>query len=302
MHWGADAPFCEEHRETYDTDRFLTLLEPSEMIVATRFLLRKKARGGPITLQLMHAIADFGGQNGVDLIFCDCQPHLISMYQAVGMRPYHGSFNDHVVGIVIPVVLVGPDVGYSKRIGSPLAPAYEDYQSRVPLEDLLALIPETPSIRTMSAKSDAALWQDVQDKLTVNEKGKGAFLVGLDDEQIEGLFRHSHVLESEKGDRVIGRGQVTRTMFFVLEGVLEVKYDGRVVNVLTPGDCAGEISFLHEVPRSADIYAASDGVRLLSLSESSIRKLLETDASAAYQLMLNLAQSLAKKLIDREGY
>jgi CRP-like cAMP-binding protein len=71
---------------------------------------------------------------------------------------------------------------------------------------------------------------------------------------------------------------------------------------LTPGDCAGEISFLHEVPRSADIYAASDGVRLLSLSESSIRKLLETDASAAYQLMLNLAQSLATKLIDREGY
>jgi hypothetical protein len=50
----------------------------------------------------------------------------------------------------------------------------------------------------------------VQDKLTVNEKGKGAFLAGLDDEQVELLFRHGHVLECEKGDLVIGCGQVTR--------------------------------------------------------------------------------------------
>ena len=116
------------------------------------------------------------------------------------------------------------------------------------------------------------------------------------------LFRHSHVLECKKGDLVIGRGQVTRTLFLVLDGILEVRFDGRVVNVLTRGDCAGEIAFLHEVTRSADIFAASDSVRLLSLSESSIRKLLETDAPAAYQLMLNLAKSLAKKLIDREGF
>ena len=302
MHWGADAPFVDEHREAFDTDRFSSLLEPSEMIVATRFLLRKKARGGATTLQMMRAIAEFGAQNGVDLIFCDCQPHLISMYEAVGMRPYHGSYNDPVAGIVVPVVLVGPDVAYLKRMGSPLLPVYENYRSRVPLQELLSLIPETPSIRAMSVQADAALWQEVQDKLSTNEGGKGAFLAGLDDEQVEVLFRHSHVLECAKGDLVVGCGQVTRTMFLVLDGLLEVKFDGRVVNVLTPGDCAGEIAFLHKVPRSADVYAATDDVRLLSLSESSVRKLLKTDPPAAYQLMLNLAKSLATKLINREGF
>jgi hypothetical protein len=302
MHWGADGPFADEHRETFDTDRFLPLLRPSEMIVATRFMVRKQARGGALTLQMMYAIADFGAQHGVDLIFCDCQPHLISMYEAVGMRPYHGSFNDPVAGIAIPVVLVGPDAAHSKRIGSPLTSAYEAYTSRVDLDELLALIPEKSSIQAMSAQSDAALWQEVRDKLSTANEARGAFLAGLDDVQVEMLFRKSHVLECKKGDLVVGRGQVTRTMFLVLDGALEVEIEGCVVNVLTPGDCAGEIAFLHEAPRSANIHAASDVVRILSLSESSVRKLLKKDPTAAYQLMLNLARSLAKKLIDRENY
>jgi CRP-like cAMP-binding protein len=51
-------------------------------------------------------------------------------------------------------------------------------------------------------------------------------------------------------------------------------------------------------PRSADVYAATDGVRVLSLSESTIRRLIESDADVAARLLLNISKILCLRLLQ----
>ena len=53
-------------------------------------------------------------------------------------------------------------------------------------------------------------------------------------------------------------------------------------------DMPDQIAFLLERPRTADVYAATDGVRVLSLSEGELRKMIQSDpALTAHLLHLN---------------
>jgi len=46
------------------------------------------------------------------------------------------------------------------------------------------------------------------------------------------------------------------------------------------------------------VYAATDGVRVLSLSEGTIRKLIETDPGVAARLLLNISKILCLRLLQ----
>ena len=91
---------------------------------------------------------------------------------------------------------------------------------------------------------------------------------------------------------MLKKGNVARNMFVVLDGTLEVRDGDTLLRILSPGDVLGEIAFLLEQPRSADVYAATDA-RILSLSEGTVRKLIESDPDVAAHL---LAQRLEDAL------
>jgi CRP-like cAMP-binding protein len=87
-------------------------------------------------------------------------------------------------------------------------------------------------------------------------------------------------------------------MFVVLAGALEVRDGDTLVRVLSPGDVFGEIAFLLEQPRSADVYAATDA-RVLSLSEGTVRELIESDPDVAAHLLLNVSKMLCLRVLER---
>ena len=89
-------------------------------------------------------------------------------------------------------------------------------------------------------------------------------------------------------------------MFVVLDGTLEVRDGDQTVGTLGPGDVFGEMAFLLERPRSMDVFATRDDVRILSLSESLIREMIDDDATVAAQLMLNVAKMLCLRLLRQE--
>ena len=71
------------------------------------------------------------------------------------------------------------------------------------------------------------------------------------------------------------------------------------IRELRPGDVFGEIAFLLKQPRSMDVYATADGCRVLSLSETLIRKMIENDPAIAAQLLLNISKMLCLRVIQR---
>ncbi len=58
-----------------------------------------------------------------------------------------------------------------------------------------------------------------------------------------------------------------------------------------------EVAFLLEGPRTADVYAATDGVRVLSLSEGTIRNIMKSDPRVAARLLLNIAKILCLRIV-----
>jgi CRP-like cAMP-binding protein len=85
-------------------------------------------------------------------------------------------------------------------------------------------------------------------------------------------------------------------LFVVLEGTLVVRRGDRVVMVASRGDVLGEIAFLINARRTADVIAAHDGVRVLALSEANLSILISTEPELAAKLLLNLSRALCYKI------
>ena len=120
---------------------------------------------------------------------------------------------------------------------------------------------------------------------------------GFTDEEVERCLGHSNVIECGVGDRVLKQGGVARNIFVVLDGTLEARDGEQVVGVIRSGEVFGEMAFLFERPRTLDVYAASDSVRVLSLSESTLRKMVTVDPGVAAKLLVNISKMLCVRIV-----
>ena len=92
-------------------------------------------------------------------------------------------------------------------------------------------------------------------------------------------------------------GGIGRNIFVVLHGNLEARDGDRVVGLLSRGDVFGETAFLLDRPRTVDVYAATDDVSVLSLSDGAIRRMINEDPAVAAKVLLNLSRMLCVRLI-----
>ena len=124
-------------------------------------------------------------------------------------------------------------------------------------------------------------------------------LDGLSEDAAERALGKSNIIHCHAGDRVVKKGSVTRNMFVVLEGNLEVRDDDEtLLRVLSPGDVFGEMAFLLQQPRSAHVDAATD-CRVLSLSETTIRQAIAENSALAARLLLNVSKILCKRVLEK---
>ena len=156
----------------------------------------------------------------------------------------------------------------------------------------------TVTSQTLSAPRE--YWAGIHRALDeLHAQGISAF-DGFADDEAERCLARSNIVECGMGDRLLKKGGRARNIFVVLDGVLEVRDDSRIVGVLSPGDAFGEMAFLLERPRAFDVYAASDHARVLSLSEGALRKMIAEDAVVAAKLLLNLSKMLCVRLIKAD--
>ncbi len=298
LSWGGDAPFTQHLIDHYMLEPFLAELPQEVLAVAERGMVKPELRGSELFQELVRFSAEFANENRIQLIFGACEPHLLSGYVGQGMRTFSNkNINSPESGYLIPLVRVVEDVEYLRRIGSPTAETAKDFgpDARIP-ECVDRLITHGGNVMSQRLIESGAYYGEIQGALDALAENQLAVLDDLGEDELLKAIGKSNIIECRAGDRVLKQGGVARNIFVVLEGNLEARDGDTLLRVMSPGDVIGEIAFLLERPRTADVYAATDG-RLLSLSEGTLRDLIANEPSIAAKLMLNISKILAMRFL-----
>jgi hypothetical protein len=298
--WGGDAPFSKRLIDNYMLEPFLAELAPETIAVGERGMVRPDLRGSPIFRELGLESSEFISEKRIQLIFGACEPHLLSLYVSQGSRTFSNkNVSSPEAGYFIPIVSVIEDIEYMRRIGSPLAESTKDWgdDARIP-ECVDRLITRGGNVMSQNLIESGAYLQEVQSLLGELAESQLSALDGLKEEVAIRALGKSNILECSAGDQVLAKGGVARNMFVVLEGNLEVRDEDVLIRVLSPGDIFGEMAFLLEQPRTADVYAATN-CRILSLSEGTLRKSIASDPEVAANLLLNISKILCMRVLQK---
>ncbi len=94
--------------------------ESQNLFYISRLLIRAKYRGSVSILKIIQRICrrlmfyrDF-------IIFIDCSPELVDMYEKLGFKRYCENFYDDVLGLKTPMRFNRLDINYHQKIGSPV--------------------------------------------------------------------------------------------------------------------------------------------------------------------------------------
>lgn len=107
-----------------------------------------------------------------------------------------------------------------------------------------------------------------------------AFFADFSDVELWEVLRFSQWIRVSPGEVIIQDGNVGDCFYFLAEGELKVLKNGMILDLLTTGECFGEMAVIGKAnsTRGADIVALTDG-KLVRITESALQ-----DASAACRM------------------
>ena len=293
LNLGKDGAFSEELEETYNLNLFRPTLDDTQILVLTRFMIKKDHRGSHLSFRMIEQVAKLCLEEDIEMAVCDCQPHLIRYYQRMGFRSYDCEvYNDPEFGIMTPLAFVLRDLQYLASMRSPLKKALDQ-----PVEDVdrvleIASLLGAPTVDALD-EMDLIEKNEIFDRLV---DVKTALFADMSREDIRAIVSKGYVLSLCKDDLIIREGQQTATVFIVLDGEVEIWQNGNVVRRATSGEVVGELGFLLDARRSANVVVASDDAVILSLDESRLKQRIKPDASKVSRLLYNLCNILASRV------
>lgn len=118
---------------------------------------------------------------------------------------------------------------------------------------------------------------------------------------IRGLFKKTEgVQEFKAGTTVFAEGAPGDLMYVVLDGELEIRAGGSLIEVARPGDVVGEMALIDTKARSATVVAKSD-CRLVPINERRFLILVHQTPIFALLVMRTLAERLRRMTAGRRA-
>jgi CRP-like cAMP-binding protein/small-conductance mechanosensitive channel len=119
----------------------------------------------------------------------------------------------------------------------------------------------------------------------------------LSPEEVTHLSESATVCKCRAGEHLIEKGQNAESMYFLVEGELEVTIPNEqgeeiVVGSIWPGDCVGEMSLLTGEPRSANVRAKSNST-LLEITKAAITPIFEANPELINEISIILEKRKA---------
>jgi CRP/FNR family transcriptional regulator, cyclic AMP receptor protein len=116
---------------------------------------------------------------------------------------------------------------------------------------------------------------------------------GCSKRELREIARLADEVDVPAGRVLITEGErVGREFLVIVEGSARVTRKGRRISKLGPGDWAGEIALIADVPRTAAVTATSP-MRLLVVTARDFRSLLDASPSIAAKVLNVLGKRLA---------
>lgn len=302
LFWGRDKNFPPLMIDAYHLSPFLENLEQQQICIVERLMVDKQYRGGSATLRMYKEVMHFVLDHHIEAVLLNCEPHHLNSYLKLGFRPFTQTYSYPGIGLVIPMVLITGDYEHLQRVGSPfyMLTREEDFSHCRFVNVLQNTIAQQPSIVSQTTLGKASFLKKIYDSADPLVTKEAKIFSALDEDEIERMLEKSHIIECTKGTHIIQKDNTAKTMFILLSGILEILREGQLQAVIYPGDVIGEISFFLHVPRTADIIAATDNVKLLSLDEASMSRLLKYDHTLANKILMNICRNLCTRVMGTE--
>lgn len=298
LFWGGDTHFNESLIEAYHLAPFQEILTDKDMCIIERLMVDENYRGSAVALQMYKLVWDFSIKHHIEAGFLDCEPHHLNSYLKLGFRPFAKTYSYPGIGLVIPMMYIPGDYEHLKHVGSPFSLLTKDGEYKHTAQ-LLELIKQCNNIvPNIESDKDDYLKQIYTDNcLLSNDKPK--IFDDLSESEINRIIEKSLIIKCGRGDHVIEVNNSAKTMFVLLSGFVEVRLPrGGLLAIITPGEVIGEIAYFLHKPRSASIIAATDDVKILSLDEPAMSRLLKYDSTLANKVLTNLLRSVCQRLIN----
>ncbi|MEM8488594.1 MAG: GNAT family N-acetyltransferase [Bacteroidota bacterium] len=303
LNLGKYGQFSDELEETYDLQRFRDTIQDEQLLVLTRFMVRKGYRGSRLSYRMIEEVAEICKREKIEVAVCDCQPHLIRYYQRMGFRSYACPvYNDDAFGIMIPLAFVIRDLAYLADTRSPFRKVLEQ-----PVEDLGFIADVAASLGNASVSSVAELPEEKANwileqlstectDITPHAYCGTKLFESLPAQEVKTIISKGHLLDLKQDDLMIRSGQQTTTVFMILAGEVDICKGGQVVHRAVAGEVIGELGFLLNSRRTADVRVASRHAQVLSFDESRLKQRIKSRTPTAAQLLYNLCQILAARV------
>lgn len=298
LFWGGDAPFNKTLIEAYHLSQFLEILTDREICIIERLMVDEKHRGSAVALQMYKLVWDFSIKQHIEAGFLDCEPHHLNSYLKLGFRPFAKTYSYPGIGLVIPMMYIPGDYEHLKQVGSPFSLLTKDggYKHTAALLDI---IKDSPGVTIKNEVNNERYLDEIYADKHLLSNDKPKLFDGLSEAEIDRLIEKSVIITCNKNDHIIETQNAARTMFVVLSGHVEVRLpNGNLLAAVTPGEVIGEIAYFLHKPRTASIIAAEDNVKILSLDEPSMSRLLKFEPQLASKFLLNICKSLCNRVIS----
>jgi hypothetical protein len=294
-----ESPLPDSIRKAYGIEHFRRF--PAKALsFSSRLMVAPGLRGSAALHHLLSRAYADGLEAGVLFDFCHCAPALVELYEHLGYRAYTDNFLDPDVGYRVPMVLVLRDAAFLESIHSPFWRRLKEkpllWQDSGLTDWLGALFPVSERATEWRLDEDS-FWHFLTDKLNPDRVNAVPFLEGLSEEERRHVLESGAVLACKPGDAILRAGDVGSELFVLLSGLVAVRQSASVrpLAVFEPGQVFGEIAFIADITRTADVVAL-EASEVLVVSQTYLRKMMKASPELAAKLLFNLSRILCERL------
>lgn len=275
-----------EFRRIYKLGKFPTNLL-DEVVITSRYAILKPYRRKAVKLALLKKAYEYSLARNYTINVLVAESESMSFLRSLGFKPLDNSNTATAAGHRVPMYQVLHDYRLMSKCHSPLLAIArkQGMPERISGMNWQQHILPKPN----EHQSKFAAIQDLSQR-----SDECLLLRGLSDVTRQWMMKNSITINCRKGEKIANYGAGDRYIGYVKRGDVDVVVHGVTVHTVRAGEVFGEISYILDVARNADLVARHS-TDIILFNYSCVNNLTHEDA---FQFWNNMSQLLAAKLLN----